>query len=163
MNERINEPFKRINAVIECSTRARDEYLSVQNHTDRRDNQKIEKHREEQLDCMVTAVISYGKYTKHKVARVKCQNYLGSKFDEKQRPLNTVFPHTINELKVTSVEKFKWTTRRSLMLKSTDGDSDLPLMAHCHVKKKEKNKSQQGTKHWMEARDFRSKRSRHVY
>ena len=163
LNERINEPFKRINAIIECSTRARDEHLSVQNFTDKRDNIKIDPHCVAQLDCMVTAVITYGKYTEHKTSRVKCQNYIGSKFDEKQRPLNTVFPDTINELKVSSVEKFKWTTRRSLMLKPTDGDYHLPLMVHCHVKKKEKNKSQQGTKNWMEARDYRSKRSRYEY
>ena len=160
LNERIKDPLKRINAVIGCSTRARDEYLSVQNHTDRRDNFEIEKHREEQLDCMVTAVISYGKYTEHKVARVKCRNFLGSKFDEKQRPLNVVFPDNINELKVTSVEKFKWTTRCSLMLKPTDGDFHLPLMVHCHVRKNQQNKSQLGTKHWMEAKEVRSKRRR---
>ena len=157
---RITEPFKRINAVIECSTRVRDEYLSVQNFTDRQDNFVIEKHREEQLDCMITAVISYGKYSTHKVSRIKCQHHLGSPFDGKQRPLNTVFPHNINELKVSSVEKFKWTTRRSLMLKPSDGDFHLPLMVHCHVKKHPQQKSQQGTKHYMEAREFRSQKKR---
>ena len=62
-----------------------------------------------------------------------------------------------------SVEKFKWTTRRSFMLKPTDGDFPLPLMVHCHVKKNQQNKSQQGTKHRMEATEVRSKRRRNDY
>ena len=58
LNERITEPFKRTNTVIEWSIRARDEYLSVQNHNDRRDRIPIEKHREEQLDWVITAAES---------------------------------------------------------------------------------------------------------
>ena len=95
LNERIPEPFKRINAVLECSTRARDEYLSVQTHSDRRDGVEIAKDRVEQLDCVNTAVIAYGKYTGHKTARVKCSKFVASRFDdERQRPLNVVFPQT---------------------------------------------------------------------
>ena len=157
LNDKINQPFKR----IECSTRVRDEYLSVLNYSERQEGHKIGEHRQESLDSMVTAVLSYGKYTEHKKARVKCQNFRPAlEFDERQRPLNTVFPDDINELKVTSVEKFKWTTRRSLLLKPTDGDFHLPLMLHCHVEKHPKNKSEQGTKHWMIANEARSKKRR---
>ena len=163
LNRRIHQPFKAINATIECSSRVRDEYLSVQNHTDRRDGVQIESHREEQLDCMVTAVIAYGKYTEHKTSRVKCQPSLMSRReeeDELQRPLNVLFPEQINELRVSSVEKFKWTTRRSLMLGPNDGDYHLPLMVHCRAKKEAKRKSHEGTLTWMDATQLRMNRKK---
>ena len=73
-------------------------------------------------------------------------------------PQNEVTPDGINEFKVSSVERLKWTTIRSLLLAPSDGDSHLPLLIHFSVKKVDKKRSHEGVLAAMVARERRSKR-----
>ena len=157
LNERIELPERRISVILECSTRARDEFLAIRNHTD--GVTSIPSWQQPQLDCMITAVLSYGKYTLHKNTRLKlAARRFETRDPELLLPQNELTPFEMTEFKVSSVERLKWTTIRSLLLSPSDGDSRLPLQVHIHVKKADKKRSHEGTIQMKEARERRARR-----
>ena len=157
LNERIDLPERRISVALECSSRARDEFLMIRNHTDELKN--VPSWRVPNLDCMITAVLAYGKYSLHKSTRLKlAAQRFETRDPELLLPQNDITPFEMTEFKVSSVERLKWTTVRSLLLAPKDGDSHLPLQVHINVKKADKKRSHEGVLQTIEARERRARR-----
>ena len=157
LNERIELPERRISVALECSSRARDEFLMIRNHTD--ELKDVPSWRVPNLDCMITAVFAYGKYSLHKSTRLKlAAQRFETRDPELLLPQNDITPFEMTEFKVSSVERLKWTTIRSLLLAPKDGDSHLPLQVHINVKKADKKRSHEGVLNSMEARERRARR-----
>ena len=108
---------------------------------------------------MITAVLSYGKYTLHKSTRLKLAAQRFETGDpELLLPQNEIPPSEMTEFKVSSVERLQWTTIRSLLLSPSDGDSHLPLQVRINVKKADKKRSHEGAMQLKEARERRARR-----